>query len=895
MHDSLFPYIWQHTKRQQIWILFVILVSMPFYFLSLDLPKQIVNEPIQGDGFTTATSTQPFMRFETTLGGLTDPIVFPGFELERWPYLVALSLFFLALVCLNGGFKFYINVYKGRLGERMLRRLRYDLVDRVLRFPPNHFKRVKASEVATMVKDEVEPLGGFIGDAFVQPMFLGGQALTAMVFIVVQNFWLGMIAIGVVLLQGIIIPRLRRQLLVLGKQRQITARELAGRVGEVVDGIHEIRVNDTSNWERADLAARLGRIFFIRFELYNRKFFVKFLNNFLSQVTPFLFYLVGGYFALKGTLDVGQLVAVIAAYKDLPSPIKELIDWDQMRQDVEIKYTQVVEQFHPDGMIAASVQAPVSATPPRISDPIEISRLGIVDDTGARLAENVSFTLSPREKVAAVGSVNAGGESVAEALVRLLIPTSGRIRIGGQDLHASPEALVGRRLAYAGPSPYFPNMTIRDSLLYGVRHHPANGAGTIADPDLLFEAEASGNTTLDVDSNWIDPASLGVTRDEEIDGRLAAMLKLVDMAGDVYQQGLRGRLDPAIAPGVTDRVIEARRALLERLGSPELGKLVEPFDPERYNRMADVATNVLFGTAIDSAYAPEALPENPQFQKLLAGAGLAGPLTEMGRRIAETVIELFGGLPPNHPFFEQLSFMGADELPEYRTIAGRVAAQPAEAMTAEDRAKLMRLALAYVEPQHRLGLLDEALESRIVQARQVLRQQIRPGAVDFYDPEAYNGASSLEDNILFGRVAYGIADGPERVRQLIEEVLAQLGMQDVVFRAGLAFQVGAGGKRLTQVQRQKLAVARALLKRPDVAILNRSLGALDQRSQRTILERIVSDAEAEKTGLFCVLTSPAYASLFDRVLVFEDGMLVEDGTPSALAAKETSRYRALVG
>ena len=34
-----------------------------------------------------------------------------------------------------------------------------------------------------MVKDEVEPLGGFIGDAFVAPMFLGGQALTAIIFI----------------------------------------------------------------------------------------------------------------------------------------------------------------------------------------------------------------------------------------------------------------------------------------------------------------------------------------------------------------------------------------------------------------------------------------------------------------------------------------------------------------------------------------------------------------------------------------------------------------------------------------------------------------------------------------------------------------------------------------
>ena len=39
---------------------------------------------------------------------------------------------------------------------------------------------------------------------------------------------------------------------------------------------------------------------------------VKFLNNLLAQLTPFFFYAVGGYFALRGRLDIGQLVAVIA-------------------------------------------------------------------------------------------------------------------------------------------------------------------------------------------------------------------------------------------------------------------------------------------------------------------------------------------------------------------------------------------------------------------------------------------------------------------------------------------------------------------------------------------------------------------------------------------------------
>ncbi|OWK19281.1 hypothetical protein AJ88_44760 [Mesorhizobium amorphae CCBAU 01583] len=165
---------------------------------------------------------------------------------------------------------------------------------------------MKSAEVATMVKDEVEPLGGFIGDAFVQPVLLGGQALTAMLFIMVQNVWLGMIAAVIVGIQIVLIPRMRRRLIVLGRERQLTARALSGRVGEIVDGIGAVHIHDTSNYERADIAARLGLIFKIRFDLYQWKFMVKFLNNFLAQVTPFLFYMIGGYLVIQGRLDVGH-------------------------------------------------------------------------------------------------------------------------------------------------------------------------------------------------------------------------------------------------------------------------------------------------------------------------------------------------------------------------------------------------------------------------------------------------------------------------------------------------------------------------------------------------------------------------------------------------------------
>src|SRR5689334_2927786 len=371
MERSLFGFIIRYSKRDQLLIVPLVVASMVVYYLSLDLPKTIINQAIQGVSFPAADSVKHYL----------------GFDLPRLHYLFALSILFLALIVLNGWIKFQINTMKGWMGERMLRRLRYALFDYILRFPLARFRRVKSAEMATMIKDEVEPLGGFIGEALITPLFLGGQALTAMFFILYQQFWLGLVALAIVAVQAFIIPRLRRRQLVLGRERQLTARALAGRIAECVDGAAEIHAHDTSNYERAEISARLGKIFRIRFELYQRKFMVKFLNNFLAQVTPFLFYTLGGYLVIVGSLDIGALVAVIAAYKDLPGPVKELIDWDQQRLDVEIKYAQVMEQFAGEEVVPAELQAPLESPALPRDGRLKVTNVTLHDDAGARVLD----------------------------------------------------------------------------------------------------------------------------------------------------------------------------------------------------------------------------------------------------------------------------------------------------------------------------------------------------------------------------------------------------------------------------------------------------------------------------------------------------------------------------
>jgi putative ABC transport system ATP-binding protein len=887
MDSNIFRYTWRHSRREQIWLLVVVLVSLPFYFLSLDLPKRIINGPIQGEGFSSFTDTETALRvafdFPSWLFGGGTVVLFDGIEMGRISMLIYLCSLFLGFVLINGYFKFYISTFKGRVGERMLRRMRYQLVDTLLRFPLPQFRRLRASEVATMVKDEVEPLGGFIGDAFVQPAFLLSQALTAMAFILMQSFTLGLVAAAIVGVQVVLIPRLRRRLLVLGRQRQLTARQLSGRVAEIVEGIIGVRVNDTSNWERAEISDRLAKIFFIRFDIYQWKFLVKFINNLLAQVTPFVFYLIGGYLAIRGRLDIGQLVAVIGAYKDLPSPLKDLIDWDQQRLDVQVKYTQVVEQFTIGNILDPSLQKLDPSTPPKIAREVAASNVVIRDESGATLLESSSIRLTPGESVAAVGSVGSGAEYLAESLARLVEPAAGRIQIDGTPIDSLPHAVTGRRIGYADASTYFPQSSLRDALIYGLRHAPLRQVEK--DPRdekrRRIEALASGNIDVDIRDDWVDYAAAGATTTEDLLERIRDVLVVVDLESDVYRLGLRSRMPEARLEELQSRILAAREDFRERLVRSQGEHYVEMFDPDRYVVNATVRENLIFGVSAPEALGGARLEDHAYMVSVIAETGLEEKFVSMGLRIAETLIDLFGDLAPDNPLLERMDLMSPEEIDDYRAIVRRVADMPAGTIDPADRRALLRLTYGYIEPRHRLGLLDEKSQAEIVAARQTFRDGLPEplaGAVQFHQPGVVNFAASVQDNVLFGRIVDTYAEAGERVSAILRETMDALDLTTAVIELGLDFDIGSGAKRLSLAQQQKLALGRALLKRPDLLIVNRAIASLDANSQDAIVTRVLDHARASDGpgfATFWVLSQASSGQWFDRVVTFENGRITK--------------------
>ncbi|NQV55362.1 MAG: cyclic nucleotide-binding domain-containing protein [Rhodospirillales bacterium] len=879
MEQGIFQFVLRYSKTQQLFLLIVALASLPFYFFSLDLPKQIVDKAIKGKE-----------------KGITFPVDYYGLELDQISYLMVLCVIFLVLVLINGGFKYFINVYRGASGERMLRRLRYQLLQRVLRFPLPQFRKTSQGEVVSMVTLETEPLGGFFGDSLSLPSYQGGMLITLMAFMFVQDWKLGAAAIVLYPIQGWLIPKLQRKVNALGKERVQVVRRLSERIGETVTGAGEIHANDTSQFELADFSSRLNHLYGIRFEIYKKKFFIKFVNNFLGLLTPFFFYSIGGLLVIQGDITVGALIAVLGAYKDVSAPWKMLLTYYQRLEDSRIKYDQLIEKFEiPDLMAEEKLAADVAEDQLQpIVGLLTASNVSLTEDDGLRVLDGASMSIQLPSHFALIGPGGSGKDEFAQMAARLLSPSSGKITLGGKDYEDFPEAVTGRRISYADQTPYIFGGSIRDNLLYGLKHRPLreaeyDEAGTAARQTHIKEAEGSGNTTFDINAGWVDFTAAGADNEEQVTQRIIHYLDVVGMEEDVYQIGLRRTVDPGKRSDLVSSILKARSILRQRLDEQKISDFVESFDKDKFNTNASVAENILFGTPAGTEFEIDHLGKNVYVHSVLKKVGLIDEFLDKGQRLAKIMVDLFKGLPADHEFWERFGFIGPDDLPEFESILAKINQGGLEIVSEEDRSRLLDLPFKLIPARHHIGLVEEDFQERLLEARREFEAGLPDEArqaVEFFDVEGYNASASVHGNILFGKLASERAHSAERVGEILAEVVNEAGLRTEILELGLAYDVGIGGSRLSAAQKQRVSLARSLIKKPDLLVVNEALSSLDAESQAALIKGM--QKEQEGRSLMLLPSSAEAPDGFDQVLTMANGKIAGGEGTDAGPSDETA-------
>ncbi|WP_370645657.1 cyclic nucleotide-binding domain-containing protein [Ruegeria sp. Ofav3-42] len=869
----MFRFIWKYSKRDQLILLAVTSTLFPLLYLTLELPKRIINDAI----------------------GATSSIVDVwGYDLPQTTFLIILCVAFLVAVLAHGLMKMRINTMKGVLSERMLRRFRYQLISRALRFPQPYFERVSQGELVSMITAESEPMGGLMGDAISQPVLQAGQMITILSFLFLQSVWFGLAAVALIPLQAWLIPKLQRQINQLNKKRIQEVRVLAAQIGENAAGASTLRTNGGWRYRRAMISDQLGRLFGIRFEIYQKKFFMKFLNNFISQLTPFMFYLVGGLLVLQGSVSLGALVAALAAYKDLSSPWKELLTYYNQTQDMGLRWEVVTERFAPAGMQDEKLFEGEPETQPRLFGDIVLDHVSVRDMDGNQVLDDLDLTFPGGKIVGIAAPSEEDRRAVAELLTREILPSAGRVRIGDANLANLHQSTVAARIGYASSRPVMFQGTLGDNVMMPMRFKPLTSETD--DPDFA-ETLRAGNSSDPFKTDWLDPSAAGL---ESAVAVRDWWLKLIDGKGSgmaLFQRGAEQAFNSAEHPELAHKLVELRPLVQQAVKNVGLDQQAFVFERNTYNPALPVAENLLFATP-KVPVTQELLARQTVFLGQLREFGLDETLISLTRDVIEMLRQIFGLDGTDHPLFRKLGL----EAQTYEAAVELVEKTRNEGVSGLDDEQLANLlAVPFVISAEQIGpAFTDDLKDRILELRHSHSEKLLERLPDVFvplDETKFAPGLTVLENALFGKVSQIGGARSDDVRKLIVDVLNENGARPLVVELIFDVPVALGGQNLPAVFAEPLSFTRATIKKPDILILEDALASYDMASKVAVYKNL--RALLPDTTVIYLNDQFETPDVFDMFVEIRQGRVVSDEGPadveedSAASADLARKLRAL--
>ncbi|MFH0067198.1 ABC transporter ATP-binding protein [Peribacillus sp. NPDC056705] len=139
-------------------------------------------------------------------------------------------------------------------------------------------------------------------------------------------------------------------------------------------------------------------------------------------------------------------------------------------------------------------------------------------------------------------------------------------------------------------------------------------------------------------------------------------------------------------------------------------------------------------------------------------------------------------------------------------------------------------------------------------------------------------SKSVRENILFGKMDATEEELDNAIR------LADFEKDLMMLPNRLETLVGEKGVALSGGQKQRISIARALIKNPEILILDDSLSAVDAKTETTIIENI----QNERAGKTTIITTHRLSAVqhADRIIVLDSGEIIEEGTHADLLQKD---------
>jgi len=503
------------------------------------------------------------------------------------------------------------------------------------------------------------------------------------------------------------------------------------------------------------------------------------------------------------------------------------------------------------------------------SDSIVFSNLDFETDDGIKILSDLNINIAPGEHIAFVGPSGCGKSTTLNLILREINESSGDLSFTNKNIHECDFSSLSREVAMVQQKPMLLNTSIRNNILLGLRRH--------------------SNKIIEDGGSDVDISRFKSCEDlQGLNLQLVEIIEKVALEPDITKKALDNYLPESYIDSKFIECLNDLRGSVQKKISQENSELLHIFNKDHLLYSSTLLENLLYG--------------------VLEQSNSNNHIKDMYPILKNTLL------------LEQLLWIGKQQFLHDQNIAMRIKHQaPAlfDVLTSyklagEDTAELSNSvavlkvnelkSLKNIKPKLQKILLELALTTNAKHAlsfvpeqsqfigyvldvrNKIISSDILPDiSYKRFDSNKPVNSLSLREIILGGQVNAEIRGAYAQVDKCITETLKEQNLINDLIIIGLESPVGEEGRLLSGGQAMKVAIARVLLKKPNILLLDEATAALDEKSQAKIIN-LIEDEYKDKT---VIMISHRLSTIrnYSRVLVFDRGHVVQQGSYDELADK----------
>ncbi len=355
----------------------------------------------------------------------------PGGGID-FQYILNIILLLIGLYVISALFSFIQGFIVTGVAQKVSYNLRREISEKVNRLPLKYFDTVSHGDVLSRVTNDVGTVSQSLNQSMSQ-IITSVTTLVGVLIMMLSISWQMTIAALLILpISMILVMAVIKRSQKYFKAQQSSLGQVNGHIEEVYGG-HNIMKAFNAEEEV------LGKFSKINGELYNSAWKAQFLSGMMMPMMVFIgnigyvaVSILGGWYAIKKTIEVGDIVSFIQYIRSFTQPIAQVAQISNVLQSTVAAAERVFEFLGEEEEVKES-EVPVKLEEVEGRVTFENVKFGYNEDK--TIINNFSADIEPGQKVAIVGPTGAGKTTIVKLLMRFYDLNEGRILIDNHDIN----------------------------------------------------------------------------------------------------------------------------------------------------------------------------------------------------------------------------------------------------------------------------------------------------------------------------------------------------------------------------------------------------------------------------------------------------------------------------